>query len=93
MQFVESSKECNSLWKNNDKIGEKKAYYKSSLREGEHDMADRQQFLRTIQPDPELAKILAESKATPVTEEELRAQRISFAFGNAPYGSENRITN
>jgi hypothetical protein len=55
-------------------------------------MADRQQFLRTVQPDPELAKILVESKATAVTEEELREQRISFAFGNAPYGSENRIT-
>lgn len=55
-------------------------------------MADRQQFLRTVQPDPELAKILAESKATTVTEEELREQRISFAFGNAPHGSENRIT-
>jgi hypothetical protein len=55
-------------------------------------MADRQQFLRNVQPDPELAKILAESKATTVTEEELREQRISFAFGNAPQGSENRIT-
>ena len=55
-------------------------------------MADRQQFLRHIQPDPELTKILAESKATTVTEEELREQRISFAFGNAPRGSENRIT-
>jgi hypothetical protein len=55
-------------------------------------MADRQQFLRTLQPDPELAKILAESKASTVTEEVLREQRISFAFGNAPQGSENRIT-
>jgi hypothetical protein len=55
-------------------------------------MADRQQFLRTIQPDPELKKILEESKATKVTEEELREQRISFAFGNAPHDSENRIT-
>lgn len=55
-------------------------------------MADRQQFLRTVEPDPELAKILEASKATTVTEEELREQRISFAFGNAPRGSENRIT-
>jgi hypothetical protein len=51
-------------------------------------MADRQQFLRTVEPDPELAKILEASKATTVTEEELREQRISFGFGNAP----NRIT-
>jgi hypothetical protein len=55
-------------------------------------MADRQQFLRTVQPDPELARVLAETKATQATEEELRAQRISFAFGNAPQSSENRIT-
>jgi hypothetical protein len=55
-------------------------------------MADRQQFFSTIKPDPELAKLLESSRNTPVTEDELRAQRISFAFGNAPQGSENRIT-
>ena len=55
-------------------------------------MADRKQFLRTVQPDPELAKILEQSKTKPVTEEELREQRISFAYGNAPQSSENRIT-
>ena len=55
-------------------------------------MADRQQFLRAVRLDPELARILEASKATTVTEEELREQRISFAFGNAPRSSENRIT-
>jgi hypothetical protein len=55
-------------------------------------MADRKQFLRDIQPDPELTKILEASKAKVVTEDELKEQRISFAFGNAPRGSENRIT-
>jgi len=55
-------------------------------------MADRQQFLHPIPPDPELERVLAESRDTRVTEEELREQRISFAFGNAPQGSENRIT-
>jgi hypothetical protein len=55
-------------------------------------MADRQQFFSTIKPDPELAKILDASRDIPVTEEELQEQRISFAFGNAPQGSENRIT-
>jgi hypothetical protein len=55
-------------------------------------MADRKQFLRDIQPDPELIKILEASKAKVVTEHELKEQRISFAFGNAPRGSENRIT-
>jgi hypothetical protein len=56
-------------------------------------MADRQQFLHTIKPDPELAKILEASKETTVSEADLREQRISFAFGNAPQGSEHRITN
>lgn len=55
-------------------------------------MADRQQFLRTVNPDPELAKILEASKGTTVSEADLREQRISFAFGNAPQGSEHRIT-
>jgi len=55
-------------------------------------VADRQQFLRPIPADPELRKILDASKTTQVTEEELREQRISFAFGNAPQGSEGRIT-
>ena len=55
-------------------------------------MADRQQFLRPIPSDPELERILRESHDSPVTEEELREQRISFAFGNAPQGSENQIT-
>ena len=55
-------------------------------------MADRQQFFSRVDTDPELTKILEASRATTVTEEELREQRISFAFGNAPRGSENRIT-
>lgn len=55
-------------------------------------MADRQQFLRKIEPDPELTKILEKSKAVPVSEEDLKEQRISFAYGNAPQGSEHRIT-
>ena len=29
-------------------------------------------------------RLLAASRNTPVTEDELREQRISFAFGNAP---------
>jgi hypothetical protein len=55
-------------------------------------MADRQQFFRPVEADPELAKILEASRTTAVTEEELREQRISFAFGNAPQDSEGRIT-
>lgn len=55
-------------------------------------MADRQQFLRSIPVDPELQKVLDETKDKPVSEEELREQRVSFAFGNAPHSAEGRIT-
>lgn len=55
-------------------------------------MANRQQFLRNVEPDPELTNILETSKAKRVTEDELHQQRISFAFGNAPHSSEGRIT-
>ena len=47
-------------------------------------MADRKQFLGDMKPNPALMKALDETRQTPVTEEELREQRISFAFGNAP---------
>lgn len=55
-------------------------------------MADRQQFFKTVRPDPELMKLLDASRNIPISEEELREQRISFAFGNAPQSSGNRIT-
>jgi hypothetical protein len=71
-------------------MGEGKAY--DYPPQGVVAMADRQQFFRPVKADPELTKILEESRETPVTEEELRAQRISFAFGNAPQDSQNRIT-
>ena len=47
-------------------------------------MADRKQFQNVPNPDPELMRLLNETSARPVSEEELREQRISFAFGNAP---------
>ena len=52
-------------------------------------MADRKQFLGDIKPDPELLKLLDSSRQTPVTEDELHEQRISFAFGNAPADAVN----
>jgi hypothetical protein len=52
-------------------------------------MADRKQFFGDIKPDPELKGMLEASRQTPVTEEELREQRISFAFGNAPANAKN----
>jgi hypothetical protein len=52
-------------------------------------MADRKQFFGDIKADVELTKMLESSRQTPVTEDELREQRISFAFGNAPASADN----
>lgn len=46
-------------------------------------MADRKQFEGVTAPDPELVRLLESSRGTEVTEDDLREQRISFAFGNA----------
>lgn len=46
-------------------------------------MADRKQFLADFHADAELLKLMEASRAIPVSEEELREQRISFAYGNA----------
>jgi len=54
-------------------------------------MADRKQFENVPAPDEELKRLLNLSRERGVTEDELQEQRISFAFGNAPFGSE-RIT-
>jgi hypothetical protein len=47
-------------------------------------MADRKQFESVPTPDPELIRLLEVSRGTPVSEDDLREQRISFAYGNAP---------
>lgn len=52
-------------------------------------MADRKQFFGDIKADPELVELLKRAAETTLTEEELREQRISFAFGNAPADAEN----
>ncbi len=46
-------------------------------------MADRKQFLGVVQTNEALLRLLSESRNRSVTDEELREQRISFAFGNA----------
>jgi hypothetical protein len=53
-------------------------------REARKFMADRKQFQNVTAPDPELMRLLEEARLTPVTEDELKEQRISFAYGNAP---------
>lgn len=47
-------------------------------------MANRKQFLSDTAIDPELTELLENARKTPVTEEQLTEQRISFAFGNSP---------
>ena len=53
-------------------------------------MADRKQFLGVAQPDEQLILLLSKLSERTVTDDELREQRISFAFGNSLNSS--RIT-
>jgi hypothetical protein len=46
-------------------------------------MADRKQFIEIKEADAELLRLLDATKNVTVTDEQLREQRISFAFGNA----------
>lgn len=56
----------------------------------ENHMAIRKATLRKAPPRPELDRLLEEARKTGVTEDQLREQRASFAYGNAPENS--RIT-
>ncbi len=46
-------------------------------------MADRKQFLGVMKPNEELVRLLSELRDRTVSDDELREQRISFAFGNS----------
>ena len=46
-------------------------------------MALRKQFSGNVKADPELVALMKASKSVVVTDEVLREQRISFAYGNA----------
>lgn len=46
-------------------------------------MADRKQFLGVVEAKPDLLRALEETRNQVASDEELREQRISFAFGNA----------
>jgi hypothetical protein len=52
-------------------------------------MADRKPFIGDIKQDEELNKLLESSRKVKLTDEELREQRISFAYGNAPANAKN----
>ncbi len=47
-------------------------------------MSARKQFQSNLTVNPELAELLRTASSAPVSEDELREQRVSFAFGNAP---------
>lgn len=53
-------------------------------------MAIRKSTIKQAPPRPELDQLLEQARQTGVTEEVLREQRASFAYGNAPENS--RIT-
>jgi hypothetical protein len=47
----------------------------------------RKQFQTTLVMTPEMESLLEEKLAKEVSEDELKEQRVSFAFGNAPRDS------
>lgn len=51
-------------------------------------MADRKQFMNVGAADAELVHLLETTRDVVVSEEQLREQRVSFAFGNAPHSLE-----
>jgi hypothetical protein len=56
----------------------------------EQDMAARKSFLGPTPSHPQLEKLLEQALKTKITDVQLREQRVSFAYGNAPESS--RIT-
>ena len=53
-------------------------------------MAERKAALKRAPERPGLAALLKEAKSVVLTDDQLKEQRISFVYGNAPKGS--RIT-
>lgn len=53
-------------------------------------MAERRSALKRAPKRPELEALLDNAKTIVITDEQLREQRASFVYGNAPKGS--RIT-
>lgn len=46
-------------------------------------MPARKPFLNASEPDSELLELIKSSKKQEVSEDDIREQRVSFAFGNA----------
>jgi hypothetical protein len=53
-------------------------------------MAERKSALKRAPERPALSALLERAKTVVVTDDQLREQRVSFVYGNAPQGS--RIT-
>jgi len=53
-------------------------------------MAERKSALKRAPQRPALEKLFEQARSAVVTDEQLREQRASFVYGNAPHGS--RIT-
>ena len=53
-------------------------------------MAERKAAFKRAPTRPDLEKLLEDAKKVTMTEEQLREQKASFVYGNAPQGS--RIT-
>lgn len=51
-------------------------------------MAERKAALRRAPDRPELRALLERARSTTLTEEQLREQKASFVYGNAPKGSQ-----
>lgn len=51
-------------------------------------MATRKQFQSKLVLTPEMRRLIEEARTKEITEDELREQRVSFAFGNAPRDSK-----
>ena len=47
-------------------------------------MAARKPFFGPAPSHPELDQLLEQARRTDITDEQLREQRVSFAYGNAP---------
>jgi hypothetical protein len=50
-------------------------------------MAARKPFLGPTPSHPELDRLREETRSLKVTDDQLKEQRISFVYGNAPAGS------
>jgi hypothetical protein len=58
--------------------------YDNYLRGDGIPMATRKQLQSNLVVNPELERLLIEARDKEVSEDDLKEQRVSFAFGNAP---------